>query len=94
MHIIKGSWLFYKRLILPSLSLSILLTLFSMEFVDFFQGIAISYMILTPFFHFFLYEHTVPNEYFFYHNLGLNKISLWINTMSVSLIIGFILMFV
>ncbi|AMP98880.1 hypothetical protein AY601_1974 [Pedobacter cryoconitis] len=88
MRMIKGLWIFYKKLIIPSLALSILLALFGASIVRISIGIGISYIIFTPVVHYFTYEVNNINEYYFYHNLGLSKLFLWVNTVITSLIIG------
>jgi hypothetical protein len=94
MRIIIGSWLFYRKLIVPSLVLSVFLSFLQLGFMDIYAGIGISYIILVPFFHFFTYEVTHPEEYYFYYNLGLSKVVLWMNTIITSLIIGLILIII
>lgn len=89
MRIIKGLWFFYKRLIIPSLALSILLGFFGTSLVSMTTGIGISYLILTPIVHYFIYDVNNTNEYYFYHNLGLSKVFLWVNTVVTSLMVGF-----
>jgi len=88
MRMIKGLWIFYKKLIIPSLALSILLALFGMSLLRLSTGIGISYIIFTPVVHYFTYEVNNINEYYFYHNLGLSKLFLWVNTVVTSLIVG------
>ncbi|MET4138404.1 hypothetical protein ABIB30_000764 [Pedobacter sp. UYP1] len=88
MRIIKGLWIFYKKLVIPSLALSVLLGFFGTSLVRITTGIGISYIILTPIVHYFIYEINNANEYYFYHNLGFSKVSLWINTMVTSLMVG------
>ena len=91
MRMIKGLWIFYKKLLFPSLALSILLSLMEMPLVKIHAGIGISFILLTPFFHFFLYETRNSDEYYFYYNLGLSKPVLWANTLITSLLIGLLL---
>lgn len=86
----KGLWFFYQKLIIPSLTISVLLALLSLKLVDFNVGIGFSYIILTPLFHYFIYEIQHPDEYYFYYNLGLSKGSLWICTFIISSLAGFI----
>ncbi len=89
MKIFVALWIFYKKLILPSLSLSILLAFFgSLKLIT---GTGVAFVFLTPVFQFLFYDLARPNEYYFYYNMGLGKIVLWINTILMSLIIGLIL---
>lgn len=91
MRIVYGLYFFYQKLIIPSITLSLVLSYFSMERSNFYAGAGISFIFLTPTFHYFTYEIKNPNEYYFYYNLGLSKLILWTSTMILSTIIGLIL---
>ncbi len=91
MRKLYGLCFFFQKLIIPSLVLSIVLSYFMMEPNNFYAGTGISFIILTPTFHYFIYEIKNPNEYYFYYNLGLSKLVLWINTVLISLAFGLIL---
>ncbi|MNK04923.1 hypothetical protein D3C87_227960 [compost metagenome] len=88
MRILYGLCFFYQKLIIPSLVISIVLSFLMMKVIDLYVGIGISFIFLTPVFHYLIYEIRNPNEYYFYHNLGLNKLVLWTNTLIISLIVG------
>lgn len=92
MRTIKGLWYFYQKLILPSLVVSVVLSLFSQGYGSLFFGIGLCYAILTPFVHLYSYEVNSPGEYYFYYNLGLSKLNLWANTVGISLLILLILL--
>ncbi|MEJ5995829.1 hypothetical protein WG904_15475 [Pedobacter sp. Du54] len=94
MHTFVALWLFYKKLILPSLVLSILLAFLGATPIKFSFGVGIAYMFLTPALHLLFYDMSRPNEYYFYANLGISKFNLWVNTVVVSLAIGLILMMI
>ena len=83
---IKVLWLFYKRLILPALSLSLLSGMFFMTFNKRFSlaAVGIAYLFFACLFHYFIYEIRHNNEYYFYYNLGLSKLNLWIFTIVTS----------
>jgi len=83
---INALWLFYKRLILPSISLSFLSGLFFMTFAKRFSFtvVGIGYLLFACLFHYFIYEIRHSNEYYFYYNMGLSKLHLWINTIVTS----------
>lgn len=84
--------LFYRKLVIPLLALALLVGFFVPGPGLFKFGAAgIVFIFFTPVFHFFIYEIRRPNEYYFYYNLGLSKIKLWISTCSTGLIIGLIL---
>ena len=91
MRTIQGLIFFYQKLIVPSLMLSIFFSYFFLESNDIYAGIGISFIFLTPMFHYLIYDVKNPNEYYFYHNLGLSKLLLWVSTIIISLIIGLIL---
>ncbi len=56
--------------------------------------IGLAYIFCTPLTHFLVYEVRNSNEYYFYYNLGLSKITLWACTVVVSIIIGLILLII
>jgi len=91
MRTARGLWIFYRKLILPSLVLSAFLGLLMMQGKQIIGGAGFAYIFLTPMFHFMIYDMTSPKEYFFYYNLGLSKTVLWINTIVLSLAIGLVL---
>ncbi|MBB6501075.1 hypothetical protein [Pedobacter cryoconitis] len=94
LRVIKGLCIFYQKLIIPSLALSAVIALFMTKLVNFHTGTGIAFMLLTPVFHYFTYEVNNPGEYFFYYNLGLSKLLLWLNTFIVSVIIGLLLILI
>ncbi len=94
MNIFTALWIFYKKLILPSLVVSILLAIIFFNPIKIFTGIGIAYIFLTPAFHYLLYDLTNANQYYFYHNMGISKIILWVTSISTSFIIGIILMLI
>ena len=93
MRTIKGIWYFYQKLILPSLAVSVVISVFSPAYVPLIFRIGFSYSILSPLVHLYTYEINTPGEYYFYYNLGLSKLALWLNTMAVStlLLLSFLL---
>lgn len=88
---LRSLFLFQWKLIVPSLALSILLAVLMMEFSNIRAGIGISFIFFMPAMHYFRYELQNPDEYFFYYNLGLSKMRLWIITVILSLFTGFLL---
>ncbi|TDO20694.1 hypothetical protein [Pedobacter duraquae] len=89
--ITRGLFIFYSRLIIPSLGLSILLSLLMMGSIGFLAGVGISYIVFSLALHYYIYEIKNTEEYYFYHNLGLSRFWLWVNTIGVSLFIGLLL---
>ncbi len=92
MHTLVALWLFYKKLIIPSLVVSALLALLFFDLSKLCSGVGIAYTLLTPTLHLLFYDMNRPNEYYFYANLGIGKSILWANTCALSLVIGLILM--
>jgi len=90
MRTIRALYYFYLKLLIPSIILSFALSYFCMN-GRLYAGTGISFIFLTPAFHYFTYEIQSPNEYYFYHNLGLSKLNLWLATVFISISIGFIL---
>jgi len=93
MRILKSILIFYQKLIIPTLALSGLLAFIGMGITDkfSFKTVGVSYIFLGLIFHYFIYEIRNFNEYYFYYNLGLSRISLWVSTFSLNIIIGIIL---
>ena len=88
MRIVYGLWLFYQKLIIPSLVVSIALSYLMSGTSHLLLGTGIIYIFITPTFHYLTYELKNPNEYYFYYNMGLSKLILWTNTLVVSTVIG------
>jgi hypothetical protein len=92
MRIVKAIVIFYQKLIVPTLIFSGLLGLtagaLSGEYSLKFMGA--SYIFSAPLFHYFICEVRDDNEYYFYYNLGLSKLILWMISMGLSLVIGLI----
>jgi hypothetical protein len=93
MRIVIGLWIFYRKLLAPALVMSILAGLLGLAVSDSvsLRPIGIAFVFFAPFFHFAIYEIRNPNEYYFYYNLGLSKLVLWISTVLISFGIGLIL---
>ena len=91
MRILVGLCFFYQKLILPTIIISVLLSLLLMARTDFFVGTGIGFMILLPTIHYFSYDIRKPGEYFFYHNLGLSKLTLWATTIGFGVIVAFLM---
>jgi len=97
MRIIKSIWLFYRKLILTSATMSVLIALvgtFISGTVFSHKVFGLAYIFCAPLTHFFVYEVRNTNEYYFYYNLGLSKITLWVSTVLLSLTIGLILLII
>ncbi len=90
MRIIKGLLLFYKRLLIPLVIISVTLNLMGMAITGKFSlhGLGITYIFLSPLLQYFIYEIIYPEEYYFYYNLGLSKTILWFSTLLIGYVIG------
>jgi hypothetical protein len=93
MRIVKSFWMFYKKLVIPALSMSAAIASFSFaNSGNFsFKWFGISYIIVVPMFQYYIYETRNPNEYYFYYNMGLSKPLLWLATLIFSSLIGLII---
>jgi len=94
MRTFKAILIFYQKLIIPSLIISGLLGFIGFRITGeiSLKTIGISYIFFGLLFHYFIYEVRKGNEYYFYYNLGLSRLSLWIITFVLNLIIGLIFM--
>jgi hypothetical protein len=91
MRTVNGLWIFYKKLICPSLALSLCFGVLMGTTSEFIGMTGFAYILVAPFFHLMIYDLTGSGEYYFYYNLGLSKLALWVNTAVTSLIIGLLL---
>jgi hypothetical protein len=58
------------------------------------KTIGISYIFSGLLFHYLIYEVRNRNEYYFYYNLGLSRLILWVVTFVLSLLIGLTFIFI
>jgi len=93
MRIVRSFWMFYKKLVIPALSMSAAIA--SMAFINSgnfsFKWFGISYIIVVPMFQYYIYETRNPNAYYFYYNMGISKPILWLATFVFSSLIGLII---
>lgn len=94
MRIFSPLWIFYKKLITPSVAVSILIAAILGSPTNFFLAFGIAFMLFVPLFQFAIYELNNPKEYYFYYNLGLSKPNLWAFTVILSIVIGLIFVFI
>ncbi|HZK95867.1 MAG TPA: hypothetical protein VFC67_16830 [Prolixibacteraceae bacterium] len=85
--------MFYKKLVIPALSMSAAIA--SIAFFNSggfsFKWFGISYLIVTPLFQYYIYGIRNPNEYYFYYNMGMSKPILWLATIVFSSFIGLLI---
>jgi len=85
---LKTYYFFYKKILIPSFLVSLVVAFlvgFSVE------NLMLAYLFFAPFFHYFIYEVRNNNEYYFYANFGLSRIFLWKITLSISIILEFLI---
>lgn len=94
MRIIVSILIFYKKLVLPALTVAIAFSFLEYVMTEKFSltTFAIYYVLMSMFFHYFIYEKLNPGEYYFYYNMGLSKFVLWGTSLFLSLIIALVLM--
>ncbi len=56
--------------------------------------IGLSFLLIAPFTQYFFYEIKNKNQYYYYYNLGISNVMLWISTFVIGLINLFILMII
>ncbi len=87
MRIIKAIWFFYRKLIIPALVSSVAIGL-GIGGVFYAKTIGVTYLFLSLLFHYFIYEVKNKNEYYFYYNLGLSRLTLWGITFVLGLMVS------
>lgn len=90
MRLVRAIWVFYQKIIVPTLILSLLFGLIGLGIIGEFslETVGISYIILGSLFHYFVYEMISHQEYYFYYNMGLSRRMLWMTTFIFNSIIG------
>ena len=89
MQKIRAFWHFYLKVFIPCMAFAVIAGLFvsGINETRTLSLIAVSYFLFSPFFQYMIYDFRKRNEYFFYQNIGLSKLFLWVSSMSVSFII-------
>lgn len=82
---IKILWIFYKKLLIPAVLFSFLFNNLTTGLN--YKGFGLSFLLIFPLMHFFIYELRMKNEYIFYANFGLSKLFLWTLTLSFGFLI-------
>lgn len=80
----KILWIFYVKLLIPTLlfsSLACLVAGFDKE------NFGLCFLLILPTLHYFIYELRKKNEYYFFANFGFSKQILWIITVSLAFFI-------
>jgi len=82
---------FQQKLILPTFCVALGIGIagyFMVTSIPVVQGTGFGYILAGPLTHYFIYELRNENEYYFYFNMGLNKIILYGSTVILNLIFG------
>lgn len=87
---------FYRKLILPSIFSAILISIAGgVIYGNYaFSSIGISYIIFGAFYHYIIYEMRNSNEYYFYYNLGFDKLKLWLLSAITNVFIGLLIILI
>ncbi len=90
MRIIKAYLMFYKRILIPLLSITLAFGIIGLIINGSFASNILGFAIIfcTPLLQYFIYEIRYPKEYYFYYNFGLSKGVLWVSTFILGYIIG------
>jgi len=82
--------IYYKKLVIPILVVSILIAFIFIPVIGAFELniMALAYIFASPLLQYFIYDVSNPDEYYFYYNLGHSKLSLWLSVNIMSLFIG------
>lgn len=96
MRIIVSILIFYKKLVLPALTMAMAFSFLEYAMTEkfTFTTLAIYYILMSMFFHYFIYEKRNPGEYYFYYNMGLSKFVLWGISLFLSFIISLVLVII
>jgi len=83
-------WIFYKKILLPALLFSLLIS-FLLPFKV--ETFGLSFLLIAPALHYFIYELRFKNEYYFYAHSGFSSTFLWAGTLLLSLAVKIITLF-
>ena len=87
---------FQQKLILPTFCVALAIGIagyFMVWSTPLVQGTGFGYILAGPLTHYFIYELRNENEYYFYFNMGFNKIMLYSSTVILNLIVGALILF-
>ncbi len=83
MQRLKNIALFQKKIFFTAIIFSIVLAIATGNL----NMTGIYYFFLSPLMHYFIYEIRDPHEYYYYFNIGFDKIQLWGSTLLVAVLI-------
>ena len=91
LRILKNILLFQKKIFFISYAISILIGILLGGQP---KMIGLSFLLIAPFTQYFFYEIKNKNQYYYYYNLGISNVMLWISTFVIGLINLLILMII
>jgi len=83
-------WIFYRKILIPALLFSLLISCLLPFNIETF---GLSFLLISPVLHYFMYEVRFKSEYYFYANSGFSKIFLWAGTILSGMIVKIITLF-
>lgn len=86
----KILWIFYRKLLIPAVGFSLLLSYLVKQNLG---NFGISFLFMLPLLQYFIYEIRLKNEYVFYANFGFSRKMLWIITLTFSIFVYLIFRF-
>lgn len=87
---------FQQKLVLPTFCVAIGIGIagyFMVWSTPIIEGTGFGYILAGPLTHYFIYEVRNNNEYYFYYNAGLNKITLYSSTTVINALIGGLILY-
>lgn len=82
---LKILWIFYLKLFIPAILLSLLINT-QLGFTV--RNFGLCFLLFLPASHFLIYELRLKDEYYFYANFGFSRLFLWIYTTILSLTVN------
>ncbi len=83
-------WIFYKKILIPALLFSLFISFLLPYRLETF---GLSFLLISPVLHYFIYELRFKSEYYFYANLGFSRPFLWAGTIVLGLFVKIIILF-
>ncbi len=83
-------WIFYKKILIPALLFSLLISFLLPYSIETF---GLSFLLMLPVLHYFMYEVRFKSEYYFYTNSGFSRTFLWTGTILSGFLVKTITLF-
>ncbi|MEM9675678.1 MAG: hypothetical protein ACFB15_01005 [Cyclobacteriaceae bacterium] len=83
-------FVFQRKFLLPAIIISLFLGVVghSINGKPIVTNAGFAYLFVLPLFQYLVYELRYPNEYYFYHNLGISKVMLWAACLAQGFIVN------